>query len=37
MKERQARKQHIFGAVLEVVHEMPADGMGLCVRTDDAF
>jgi hypothetical protein len=37
MEEWQARKQHIFDDVLKVLHEMPTDGVGLCVRTDDAF
>jgi hypothetical protein len=37
MEVWQARKEHIFGAVPEVLNEMPADGVGLRVRADDAF
>src|SRR5215471_12586507 len=37
MEERQTRIQHIVGAVFEVPNEMPANCMGLCVRTDDAL
>jgi hypothetical protein len=37
MEEWQTRKQHVFGSVRELLNEMPANGVGLCVWTDDAF
>ena len=37
MEERQAGKQHIVGAVPEMLNEVPTDGVSLCMWTDDAF